>query len=155
MSGDVNIKGGRLTNLKFLDEMAAITRKPDLAHLQFDECRSKFRRHETDCELADIAIEETGKFRIEGTINVSREALAGSLKLGVAPEYLAWLPNPEEVFTRQQGRYLWTTMHLSGTLDSPRQDLSPRLVAALKDSPGALLTAALRGFGAWLNQGKK
>jgi hypothetical protein len=40
-------------------------------------------------------------------------------------------------------------VHLSGTLESPQQDLSPRLVNALKDSPGALLGAAFRALDAW------
>jgi hypothetical protein len=42
-------------------------------------------------------------------------------------------------------------VHLSGTLQSPQQDLSPRLVSALKDSPGALIGAAFRALDAWLH----
>lgn len=152
MTGAVTVKGGRLSGLKFLDTIATITSRPDLARLELDECRSRFRWHESDCELSDIAVEQTGKFRIEGTVSFSDRSLGGTLQIGVSPKYLEWLPHPEEVFPRQAGGYLWTTMHLSGTLDSPQQDLSPRLIKALTDSPAALLGAAFRALGAWLHE---
>jgi hypothetical protein len=62
------------------------------------------------------------------------------------------MPHPEDVFPRAEGAYLWTSVHLSGTLDKPEQDLSPRLVTAMKESPGAFFGAALRAFGAWLRR---
>jgi hypothetical protein len=60
------------------------------------------------------------------------------------------LPNPEEVFTRQEGSYMWTTVHLSGTLDHPQQDLSLRIIEALKESPARFLAAILREITEWL-----
>jgi hypothetical protein len=102
--------------------------------------------------LNDIEIEQKGKFRVEGTISFSDRSLGGTLQIGMARQYLDWLPHPEDVFTRESGGYLWTTVHLSGTLQSPQQDLSPRLVQALTDSPGALLGAAFRALGTWLSE---
>jgi hypothetical protein len=151
MTGAVSVKNGRVSDLKFLDQIAAVTNRNDLTQLELDECRSQFRWREGDCELHDIAIEQTGKFRIEGTVSFSDRSLGGTLQIGVAPGYLAWLPHPQEIFSRRNGGYLWTTVHLSGTLESPQQDLSPRLVRALTDSPGALLGAAFRALGAWLH----
>jgi hypothetical protein len=101
--------------------------------------------------LNDIAIEQTGRFRIEGTMQFSDRSLGGALQIGVTRKYLEWLPHPEEVFSRETGGYLWTTVHLSGTLDAPQQDLSPRLVQALTNSPGALLGAAFRALGEWVH----
>jgi hypothetical protein len=151
MSGAVNVNGGRVSGLKFLDTIAAVTKHNDLARLDLDVCRSQFRWHEGDCELNDILLEQTGKFRIEGTISFGERALGGTLRIGLARGYLDWLPHPEEVFSREAGGYLWTTVHLSGTPDAPKQDLSPRVIQSLTDSPGALLGAALRGVGAWLH----
>jgi hypothetical protein len=74
------------------------------------------------------------------------------VQLGVFPEYLEWLPHAEEVFTRERGGYRWTTVHLSGTPDKPGQDLSPRLLETLKESPGAFLGVILRELGEWLQQ---
>jgi hypothetical protein len=149
--GAVSIKGGRISDLKFLDTIAAVTKRSDLAQLDLDTCRAKFRWREGDCELSDIVIEESGKFRIEGTVSFSDRSLGGTLQIGVTRQYLTWLPRPEEVFSWETGGYLWTTVHLSGTLRSPQQDLSPRLVQALTDSPGVLLGTAFRALGAWLH----
>jgi hypothetical protein len=150
--GAVKVKGGRVSGLKFLDTIAAVTKRNDLAQLDLDVCRARFRWREGDCELKDVVVEQTGKFRIEGTVSFSERSLGGTLQLGLNRQYLDWLPHPEEVFSREAGGYLWTTMHLSGTLESPQQDLSPRLIKALTDSPGALLGAALRALGAWLRE---
>ncbi|MGH8165286.1 MAG: hypothetical protein ACREP1_13220, partial [Rhodanobacteraceae bacterium] len=65
---------------------------------------------------------------------------------------LEWLPHAEEVFHRAHGGYLWTTVHLSGTPDQPGQDLSPRILDALKESPGAFLGAVFREVGKWLER---
>lgn len=150
IAGAINVKGGRVSDLKFLDTIAAVTKQPSFARLDLDVCRSKFRWREGGCELKEIEIEQAGKFRIEGTISFSERSLGGALQIGLARQYLDWLPHPEEVFSREAGGYLWTTVHLSGTLGAPQQDLSPRLVKALSDSPGALLGTAFRALGAWL-----
>jgi hypothetical protein len=41
-------------------------------------------------------------------------------------------------------------VHLSGTIDNPGQDLSPRIIDAFKESPGAFLGLIFRQFGDWL-----
>lgn len=68
----------------------------------------------------------------------------------MARRLLDWLPKPEEVFPRERDGYLWTTVHLSGTIDKPEQDLSPRIIEAIKESPTAALTILFRQFGVWL-----
>jgi hypothetical protein len=42
------------------------------------------------------------------------------------------------------------TVNLSGTINKPGQDLSPRIIEALKESPGAFLGLIFRQFGEWL-----
>ena len=97
-------------------------------------------------------MEEKGKFRIEGEISVKRPVLRGTITLGLTREYLAWLPNPEEVFNRRSSGYLWTDVHVSGTIDEPRQDLSQRIIELFKESPGAYLSLMFRQFGGWLKK---
>jgi hypothetical protein len=43
-------------------------------------------------------------------------------------------------------------VHLSGTIDQPKQDLSPRIIEAFKKSPGAYLQLLFRQFEDWLKQ---
>ena len=77
---------------------------------------------------------------------------SGDYALGVTREYLDWLPKPDEIFTRERGGYLWATVHLSGTIQEPKQDLSPRIVELFKQSPGAYLGLLLRELEAWLKR---
>lgn len=41
---------------------------------------------------------------------------------------------------------------MSGTIDTPEQDLSPRIIDALKESPGAFLGLIFRQVGEWLKE---
>jgi hypothetical protein len=43
-------------------------------------------------------------------------------------------------------------VHLSGTIDEPGQDLSPRSIELFKESPGAYLGLFFRHFEGWLKK---
>jgi hypothetical protein len=84
-------------------------------------------------EIKNITVEERDKFRLEGEISIKRRLLRGTIRLGLTREYLDWLPNPEEVFSRRSNGYLWTDVHISGTIDEPKQDLSQRIIELSKN----------------------
>jgi hypothetical protein len=65
-------------------------------------------------------------------VSVREKSLGGAIRLGVAREYLDWLPRPEEVFASERGGYLWTTVHLSGTIEQPQsaRELFRRFISA-------------------------
>ena len=149
LEGSLRFTAVTLRDLKFLEELASITKKKSFANLDLNECAAELVSTKGTVELKQIAIEEEGKFRIEGTLSLRNDSLGGALQVGLAPAYLEWLPKAEEVFTVQRNGYLWTTVHLSGTLEAPQQDLSPRLLAALKESPSAFFGAMLRALGEW------
>src|SRR4029453_4279207 len=88
----------------------------------------------------------------EGELSIERRRLRGTIRLGITREYLDWLPNPEEVFSRRESGYLWTNVHLSGTIDDPGQDLSSRIIELFKQSPGAYLGLLFRQFEGWLRK---
>jgi hypothetical protein len=150
VQGSLRVRGGQLRDLKWLDEIASIAKEESLAELKLNECAAELIWEKGAGELKKIQIGAEGKFRIEGALTLRQNALGGELQFGLAPAYLKWLPNTEEVFMRERGGYLWTTVHFSGTLDAPQQDLSPRLLAALKETPGAFLGAMFRALGEWL-----
>lgn len=153
VNGSLRVNGARIRNLSFLDELAALTKRESLKSLELNECSAEAEWKNGSGEVKDIAIESEGKFRIEGSVTLRKDSLGGTLQLGAKREYLEWLPKPEEVFPREHGGYLWTNVHLSGTLDEPKQDLSPRVLSALKESPGAFFGAIFRALGAWLKGG--
>lgn len=150
--GSLRIDNGRVDDVPLLKKLAEFARKKSFERLDLNECLLGFAWRYPEIDVKDITIEEKGKFRIEGEISVKRRLLRGTIRLGLTREYLDWLPNPEEVFSRRSRGYLWTDVHLSGTIDEPRQDLSQRIIELFKDSPGAYLGLLFRQFGDWLKK---
>jgi hypothetical protein len=150
VEGALHVQNGRVRRLPFLEKLASITGKKALEELELNECSAEVHWESPTLEIRNIAIEDKGKFRVEGLVSMREKSLGGAIRLGVTREYLEWLPHPEEIFASERGGYLWTTVHLSGTIAQPQQDLSPRIVEALKESPGDFLALAFRLFGEWL-----
>jgi hypothetical protein len=151
--GSLRVSNGRIDNLPVLEKLAELSQKKSFEHLALSDCSLRFGWKYPRIDIENIAIEERGKFRIEGEMSIEQRRLRGTIRLGLTREYLDWLPNPEEVFSREQGDYLWTNVHLSGTIDDPRQDLSSRIIELFKQSPGAYLRLLFRQFEEWLKKG--
>ncbi|PYJ59757.1 MAG: hypothetical protein DME74_11775, partial [Verrucomicrobia bacterium] len=122
-------------------------------HLALNDCSLSFEWKYPKIDINKIGIEERGKFRIEGELSIEGRRLGGMIRLGLTREYLDWLPNPEQVFSRKQNGYLWTNVRLFGTIDDPGQDLSPRIIELFKQSPGAYFRLLFRQFEGWLKRG--
>ncbi|MEY2497842.1 MAG: hypothetical protein QOD12_1398 [Verrucomicrobiota bacterium] len=150
VQGSFRIADGRVRHLPFLEKLSSLTGKKSIEQLELSECSADVDWNNPLVEIRNIAVEDKGKFRIKGSLTVREKSLAGAIQLGLAREYLEWLPRAEEVFPSEKAGYLWTTVHLSGTIDKPEQDLSPRVIDALKESPGAFLGLILRQAGQWL-----
>src|SRR5437660_8937813 len=148
----LRVDGGRIIELLFLENVAKTTNEKALERLTLNDCSFALAWNYPKAEIKNIAIEERGKFRAEGRIQVEKKKLSGAIELGVARYLLDWLPKPEEVFPHQHDGYLWTTVHLSGTIEAPQQDLSPRIMEVLKENPGAALGLLLRQFGEGLKK---
>ncbi len=151
MQGALNVRGVRLSGMSFLEQIAAVTRRADLKEIELSECAAELSWANGSGGLKNIAIEERGKFRIEGNASVKAKALSGEIQLGLARAYLDWLPEFETIFNRPRDGYLWATVKLSGTLSEPKQDLSPRVLAALKEEPVTFLGTMFRALGEWLD----
>jgi hypothetical protein len=151
--GSVSVSDGRIDTLPVLEKLAELSQKKSFEHLALNDCSLSVVRKYPKIDIENVAIEERGKFRIEGEMSIEQRRLRGTIRLGLTREYLDWLPNPEEVFSRKQGGYLWTNVHLSGTIDDPGQDLSPRIIELFKQSPGAYLRLLFRQFESWLKKG--
>jgi hypothetical protein len=151
--GSLRVSDGRIDNLPVLEKLAELAQKKSFEHLALNDCSLRFGWKYPKINIDNIALEERGKFRIEGEISINQRRLRGTIRLGLTREYLDWLPNPEEVFSRKEGNYLWTNVRLSGTIDDPGQDLSPRIIELFKQSPGAYLRLLFRQFEGWLKKG--
>jgi len=150
--GSLRVQDARADNLPFLEKVAELAREKSFEHLELTDCSLNFTWRYPNIEIKDIALEENGKFRVEGAISIDRRALKGAIQLGIASQHLDWLPNREQIFTRHRNGYLWTSVHLSGTIDHPQQDLSPRIIELFKESPAAYLQLLFRQLEEWLKK---
>jgi hypothetical protein len=150
--GSLRIRHGRIDDVPLLEKLAELSQKRLFERLELNDCSLTFAWRYPKIDIKEIVVEEKGKFRVEGEISIERRRLRGTIRLGLTREYLDWLPNPEEVFSRYQSGYLWTNVHLSGTIDEPGQDLSPRIIELFKQSPGAYLGLLFRQFEGWLKK---
>jgi hypothetical protein len=151
--GSLHVSDGGIGDLPVLEKLAELAQKKSFEHLALNDCSFSFGWKYPKIHIENIAIEERGRFRIEGEMSIDQRRLRGTIRLGLTREYLDWLPNPEDVFNRKEGDYLWTNVRLSGTIDDPGQDLSPRIIELFKQSPGAYLRLLFRQFEAWLKKG--
>ncbi len=150
--GSLQIHDGRVENVSLLNKLAELAQKKSFEHLALNDCSLSFAWEYPKIDINNIVIEERGKFRIEGEMSIAQRRLSGAIRLGLTREYLDWLPNPEEVFGRKESDYLWTNVRLFGTIDDPKQDLSPRIIELFKESPGASLQLLFRQFEGWLKE---
>ena len=86
-------------------------------------------------KITNLVAESKGLLRLEGNCTIAAGgAISGTLRVGVTPQTLQWLPGSRErVFTVVQNGYVWTDVEISGSLQDLREDLSSRLAAAMRD----------------------
>jgi hypothetical protein len=137
VNGEVQILQGTLTALPVLDKLAAYSQSLRFRTLSLHEARAEFTWAGNQITLRNVRIGSEGLARMEGNIVFTRSApgqpyeMNGDFQVGLAPGTLAQIPGAEEdVFQPGPRGLMWAPMHLSGTLDDPKEDLSARLMAA-------------------------
>jgi len=131
VSGTIELKDGRLEALPLLNEVATFTRSQQFRSLSLSRASARFERNGNDTRVQDFVVESQGLIRIEGGFNIVSGQMDGLFQVGVSPTTLQWLPGSQDrVFTVARDGYLWTPMRLTGPVESPTEDLTPRLVAA-------------------------
>lgn len=146
----LSIVDGRIYGSQFLQNIAALANDKSLERLNLTTCELELKWQYPQIDLKRLVLEEKGKFRAEAEVYAHKESLRGTIELGVAPRLLEWLPVANEVFPREHDGYRWTTVHLSGTIDAPQQDLSEKIMEKLKEHPTAALTLFFRQIGSSL-----
>jgi len=135
IEGRLLLGEGRLRDVPLLSQIATFTGSPQFRRMPLQEVSANFRHDQGGWTFSDVVLESKGLLRMTGRCAVSPEGgLDGELEVGVASQVLQWIPGSRErVFTRNEQGYVWTSMRLGGTVDNPREDLSPRLAAAARD----------------------
>ncbi|MDA7881061.1 hypothetical protein N9A94_02025 [Akkermansiaceae bacterium] len=132
IEGNLQIDDGVLTALPVLDRIAAYANTVRFRRLALSEASLDFTKQGSRLDLTNIRLASEGLVRLEGTLRLNEDLITyGKFRLGIIPGTLAHLPGAEtKVFQQGELGLLWTPLVISGTIDSPQEDLSERLIAA-------------------------
>jgi hypothetical protein len=131
VTGSIELQDGRLEALPFLNEVATFTGSQQFRSLALTRASAHFERTAKETRVTDFVAESEGLIRMEGSFVIATGQIDGTFQVGVSPTTLQWLPGSRDrVFTVARDGYVWTSMRLTGPVDSPNEDLSSRLVAA-------------------------
>lgn len=133
--GNFRLTDGVAQNIEMLDQVAAFTGAPQFRRMPLQELSGNYEWTQKVLKLTNLVAESKGLLRLEGSCTIAEGGvLDGSLRVGVAPQTLQWLPGSRElVFTVAQNGYVWTDVKISGSMQNPQEDLSSRLAAAIRD----------------------
>lgn len=85
-----------------------------------------------DVYIKDLVMEEPGRIAIEGAIThiQATQKLGGVLRIGIPEIHSEDLRKyfGNNAFTESKRGYLWQTVHLSGTIENPSDDLEQRVL---------------------------
>jgi hypothetical protein len=134
LSGSLTLTEGKLEALPVLNELATFTQLAQFRTLTLSRVQGDFRQRDGRLSVNKLAAESSGLMRIEGAFVIENEQIKGDFQVGLAPNTLQWLPGARtKLFAATRDGYCWAPMHLEGPVDSPREDLSPRLIAAVTE----------------------
>lgn len=116
--------------------VARFTRAPQFERMPIHEISGKFTHSADATDVTDFVLESKGLVRVEGSCRISANGkIDGDFQVGVTSQTLRWLPGSQEkVFTELRDGYQWTPVKVGGTIDTPAEDLSPRLARALGET---------------------
>ena len=69
MQGSLRVEGGRVRRLPFLEKLSSLTGKKEIEELELNECSAEVDWNNPKVEVKNIAVEDKGKFRIEGALS--------------------------------------------------------------------------------------
>lgn len=135
VKGSLRLTDGRLEALPVLDQIATFTRTQRFRQLALTKASCDFTSNGQKITARNIVLESEGLMRVEGDCVVTGEQMDGTFQVGITPTSLQWLPGAQDhVFTISRDGYLWTPVRLTGALNHPNEDLTPRLAAAAGNS---------------------
>jgi|GEM_PF-1304538 len=132
-SGVLDASGATLQGVDAQHKVALLTRKPQFERLAFSKLDGEYTFEKNKLEVRKFEAAVEGLFVVKGSFTVLRGEIDATLRLGVNPSVIEGIPGAREhVFTESADGYSWTPVKLGGPLKHPREDLSPRLLAAAK-----------------------
>jgi hypothetical protein len=142
-----------LRNLPQIKQYVALTGSPDPGDMPLKVGHADIAWKAGAVTVSNLEAESEGVFRVTGTVTMAKDkTMSGVIELGLTAPYLKWLPTAESaIFTREDGPYHFATIHISGTSQKPKEDLSPRVAKEVEKSPLLALKLFFNQAGEWFN----
>jgi hypothetical protein len=152
VSGKLRLLNGELTALPVLDQIATFTGTQQFRRLTLNDVEGEFEQDPKKLRVSKFILESEGLIRVEGAFTVENSMIDGNFQVGVTPSSLQWLPGSRaKVFVDNHGGYVWAPMHVAGPAEKPKEDLTPRLIAAMQ---GAVIEGAQNAVKEGIKTGK-
>jgi hypothetical protein len=132
-SGHVELRDGTVVAVPLLDQLALFTTVERYRQTRLQKAAADFEWTAPGVlTVRNLLVESEGLLRLEGGFTVRDGKIDGTLQVGLARSTVRWLMGAgTRVFNQpERDGYVWTTMKLEGPANSPREDLTRRLLAA-------------------------
>jgi hypothetical protein len=131
ITGSARLTGGQLTALPVLDQIATFTQTQRFRTLALSTASLDFTQEGDRFTARHIIAETEGLIRVEGNFTLAAGQIDGVFEVGVTAASLQWLPGSQaRVFTIARNGYYWAPLRLTGPVENPTEDLTPRLAQA-------------------------
>jgi hypothetical protein len=139
VKGNVRCKNGIVQNMPVLNQVATFTHVDRFRRIVLDVASADVERSADAIKVTNLNLQSSGLIRVEGGFVIQGGQINGDLLVGVAPDTLTWIPGSQgHVFTDRRNDapgYVWTTVHISGPVEAPREDLTNRVLVAMGLAP--------------------
>ena len=135
VTGHAQLEQGVLEALPILNKIADFTKTDQFRRLTLNQVRCDFRHAKDGLRITNLVLESERLISVKGQFTVANGQIDGTFDVGITPGPLQWLPGSQEkVFVTMRDGYAWTTLRITGPVTSPKEDLSPRLIAAAESA---------------------
>lgn len=144
LRGKTKLSGGSVEKVPQMVQMASLFAGENWDRVPWDVFRFEFTRT-TDgrVEFEKLEAVSSKGIALHGRGHYAPDSLAADLQLGVSGENRPWLVAfVPSIFRAQKSGYFWTTVRVSGTPETPVEDLTARLATAAATVPAAAAVEA-------------
>jgi hypothetical protein len=129
--GPVRLQNGRIEALPILNTIALLTQTEEFRSIRLKEASAVIDWQPSTLAVTNLILESEQLLKILGGFSTQTNVLTGNLHVGTTPKAIRLIPGASEsVFVTANEGYIWTPVTLSGTIQDPKEDLTPRLQTA-------------------------
>ncbi|MDG2123857.1 MAG: hypothetical protein P8J87_09185 [Verrucomicrobiales bacterium] len=128
-SGTFEIRDFVLRGLPVFDTLAIYAGEHGLGFMEIPSVKGKFHSEGGVLTISDFESLKAGLLKMRGEITITDGQVGGVIEVGLPDAIFDKLAGGRpNIFNVEGSGFAWATMNLSGGVDSPLEDLSPKLM---------------------------